>query len=529
MTLSEELSNTNFLKNFYKIKNRGPDNSSICSFPINNQVLKLGFHRLAFNDLTSNGNQPFIKNDICLMCNGEIYNYNNLKQYYKFKNFKSDSDCEIIIDLFLYFDKDFNKVLNNLDGVYSIILFDIKTNKIYIARDKFGVRSLYIGKSKDIEIGVSSQLDALNHLNNVEHFPPNSYAIIENNLITYHKLNNHLIQYKTFAQHLLEVDATNINASSPIIYKILDNAVKKRIYNLEEKQVGCLLSGGLDSSIIAYLLKQYFPNLKTFSIGFQNSPDLKSAELVSKYLKTNHTSVLITPDEAISNIKEVIKITETYDTTTIRASTPMYILCNKIKTTNPDINVIFSGEGADEVFGGYKYISTYKKPKKFQEELLNLQNNIHFFDGLRADKCIASNKMEARLPFLDKTFVNYINSITPKQKESHTKLEKLILRNAFKDCLPDEIIYRKKEAFSDGISPLESSWHKILLEYSSKLHNNFNDFKINPPKTYEEKWYRNIFETYFPNRGNIIPFFWKQKINGKENIDPSAREIRRIY
>lgn len=523
MTLTKNEYN-NFNKNFYKIQKRGRDNSKVIKTNLNNKILNIGFHRLAINDTSSKGNQPFELDNVILICNGEIYNYKNLQKVYNIK-MKSNSDCEIILQLYLKF-KDFKKVIQLLYGVYSIVLIDKNINKIFITRDTYGVRSLYIGKntfSNYQEFGISSQLNSLQDFNNVEQFPPNSIGIIENEFILLEK-NIHL--YK----NLQLINYGNVKLFQSVIYHILNNAVRKRVKNLQEEQVACLLSGGLDSSIIACLLKKYFPNLKTFSVGFENSPDLIKAKQVADFLKTNHENVIISQEDAIKSIEKVIENIETYDTTTIRASTPMYMLCHYIKQNNPNIKVIFSGEGADEVFGGYKYLSTYTSPKELQKELLNLQENLYCFDNLRVDKCISSNNLEARLPFLDTNLVNFVNSINPELKMSNVLIEKKILRDTFNFYLPSFIINRKKEAFSDGISDDENSWYKIIQNYSDKL-NEINlitdNFKINKPKNNEEKWFRSLFEKHFPGRGNINPIIWRQKINGfyNPNIDPSARSI----
>ncbi len=491
------------------IKHRGPDNTTIISIDRDGaQTFIFGFHRLAINDLSENGNQPFVQDNIYLMCNGEIYNYKYLIKKYNLK-VKSNSDCEVILHLYKLFGN-IKDIIKELDGVYAFILYDKIKNKIFISRDRFGVRSLYYAKNGN-EYAFSSELKAINFMNDVRQYPANTFSEIDET----NKIFN-------FEYNILNFNKFKPN--SKIIYSLMTKAVKKRIINV--KDFGCLLSGGLDSSIICYLANKLTSHkIKTFSVGFENSPDLIAARDVAQFLKTDHYELIITPEDAINSIPEVINMIETYDTTTIRASVPMFLLCRYIKKTFPELKVILSGEGADELFGGYKYLSYRKDLNDLSTELKSLMSNIHFFDGLRADKCIAGNKLEGRFPFLDKNVVNYIFSINTKYKDSVHNIEKLMLRNAFKNHFNHSVIDRKKEAFSDGISKITNSWHTIIQNYTQTLKLEEKYYNINNPDTDENKWYREIYNSFYSNSQNIIPCMWKQKWTN--NNDPSAREIKK--
>ncbi len=507
--------NKNVEEYFELIKNRGPDNTQKLIIPRGNKNLFFGFHRLSINDTSDKGNQPFEIDDLVLICNGEIYNYKELKKEFSLET-HSDSDCEIILHLYKYFDYNIEKVLELLDGVYAFVIYDKITQKITIGRDRFGVRSLYFGTDTKGNFGVASEMKSISFLKNVRQFSPGSYMEIHEN--------NVKCEYKMKIKE--EIEDLDYNK----IYELLTNAVYKRVSGL--KDVGCLLSGGLDSSIVAFLASKFIPNLKTFSIGFENSPDLIEAKKVAEYIKSDHHEVIITPEEALQEIPNVIKTLETYDTTTIRAGTPMFLLCKYIKKKYPELKVILSGEGADEVFGGYKYLSYRKKLSCLDKELKSLINNIHFFDGLRADKCISQNSLEARLPFLDYKFVSYINSIPIKYKDSkfdgkNIFIEKQILRETFKTLIKCDVINRKKEAFSDGISVSSNSWHTIIKKHMETIELKNIYYSFNTPDTHESQWYREIFESYYPNKGKTIHYYWKQKwtFDGSLLLDPSAREL----
>lgn len=506
-----ELSFHEFIQQSLLIKHRGPDNSHHHEI----DDIKFGFHRLRINDMSEHGDQPFIDEKVVLLCNGEIYNAEKLIKEYNFKT-KSKSDCEVILHLYEKFG-DIKHVINKLHGVFAFILYDRNTKTTYVARDPFGVRSLYIGYDKELisepqtEIMISSELRTMTQLSKAQQFPPNHYAIIKNKNISILSYNQ-VLSVKKHQKYSENIPKT--------IYNLLDNAVKMRL--LSDRPIGCLLSGGLDSSVIAYLLSTYIPNLNTYSIGLsKDSPDLKYARIVAEHIGSNHHEIILPASDFLDAIPNVINTIESYDTTSVRASVPMYLLCKWIKEHTEDI-VIFSGEGSDELFGGYLYFHNAPNEIFFQHETTRLLKDIHYFDGLRSDKSISNNSLESRIPFLDTTFVNYVYNLDPVEKMN--SIEKFILRKAFDGCLPDCIIWRQKEAFSDGVSTYNDSWYKIIQTHVENQEIQEEDYTYNPPMLNESKWYRQIFNDFFPNRETVIPYYWLPK--WCDNIhDPSAREL----
>jgi asparagine synthase (glutamine-hydrolysing) len=528
---------------FEKGKNRGPEFSKLdCSF--NNLIL--GFHRLAINGLNDESNQPFVIDNIVLICNGEIYNY---KQLYKFMGVKpkTDSDCEVIIHLYNKYG--IQQTLNMLDGVFSFILYDNQNNKVYIARDPFGVRPLYqiIDKTNDSNkmFGFASELKCLSDIYNlntesyiIEKFKPGTYSVF-NYSITLQSCwdfseKNTPYFIPGFSHSLLSDD---------IYVKIstyLNDAVTKRCLTTE-RPIACLLSGGLDSSLIAALVNNFYnmhnmPNkLETYSIGLEGSEDLKYARIVSEYLDTNHTEIIVTEEKMFDTIPEVIKAIESYDTTTVRASIGNYLL-GKYISKYSKAKVIFNGDGSDELFGGYLYMNKCPDDIEFDKETRRLLNDIYLFDVLRSDKSISSHGLEPRTPFLDKSFVNYILSIPPyfRNHKNYKQCEKYILRQSFtrgifqnfngESILPDEILWRKKEAFSDGVSSHGRSLFQILQEQISEHLNIIeNTTKYTPNIETEKYYYKKIFDEAYPNCSHILPYFWMPKYTNA--TDPSARTL----
>jgi len=336
------------------------------------------------------------------------------------------------------------------------------------------------------------------------------------------------------------------------IYRLLYCAVKKRVIGTTERPIGCLLSGGLDSSIITALVKQHYTGtLRTFSIGMAGSEDLKYAKIVADYLKTEHTEIVLTPDEFFDAIPDVIRTIESYDTTTVRASVGNYLI-GKYISENTDIKVVFNGDGSDELTGGYLYFKQAPDAIEFDRECRRLMNNIHYFDVLRSDRCISAHGLECRTPFLDRTFVNYYLSIPislryPQKLTEHLDIiqykaspdsiiEKMLLRQAILSgnihLLPNEIVDRQKEAFSDGVSGNAGSWYSIINE---KLppHNNkqlaidtfseITDIEHNTPTTQEQLYYRKLYDGFYPHTSKVIPYFWMPKyVNA---TDSSARTL----
>jgi len=546
------LNNTIIEEQFYKGLKRGPEYSKL---EYNYLQMCLGFHRLAINGLNIESNQPIVYKDIVLICNGEIYNYKNL---YIDMNITpiTESDCEVIIHLYLKYG--IEQTLTMLDGEYAFVLFDNRTNNeiinnIYIARDPFGVRPLYqlynqnnnqnYNQNNNL-YGFASELKCLEYFYNqdrdmyrVKQFEPGTYSVFQygNKVNSMWKLliKNKLYFIPTFSYTKLNIDIDNdifLNIS-----KYLNEAVIKRC-NATERPIACLLSGGLDSSLIAALASNYFCKFKkekqieTFSIGLKESEDIKYAKIVANYIGSKHTEIIVTEKEMFDAIPEVIKAIESYDTTTIRASIGNYLI-GKYISKNSDAKVILNGDGSDELFGGYLYMNKCPNDIEFDKETRRLLKDIYLFDVLRSDKSISSNGLEPRTPFLDRTFVNYVLSISPYFR-NHINLnqpEKYLLRQSFNEInfvnyngsqiLPNEILWRKKEAFSDGVSSKSRSLFTILQEFIA----NQRDKVKEPCIELEKKYYKEIFDKEFPNCSHILPYFWMPKyINA---TDPSARTL----
>lgn len=529
--------------NFLKINNRGPDNTQYLS--INN--ISLGFHRLSINDLSDAGNQPMKLNNYFLICNGEIFNHKKIIEDYNFK-MNSDSDCEVILHLYDYliekisqensnpYNDVINILCNKLDGEFSFILYDTMRNYIYIARDPYGVRPLFLGNTSDGDYVFSSELKGLNNLvKNAEQFQPGSYMIISNYIsesnIELDILENTYHSIQIF-NHIAYNDLITENEILESLNYFLREAVYKRM--MSDKEICSLLSGGLDSSLVASIVSEKLgPNkLKTFAIGLKESPDLKYAKIVADHIKSVHHTIELTEEEFLNAIEQVIIAIESYDTTTVRASVGNYLVSKYIRE-NTDCKVIFNGDYADEVCGGYKYFKKAPSKEDFDKECIRLVDDIHYFDCLRSDRSISNNGLEARVPFADKDFVNFYFSINPNLRMSNDKIEKCMLRKAFENdnLLPDEILWRSKEAFSDGVTSETRSWHKIIQEYvdtqitDEYFEKNKNKYRFNTPVLKESFYYREIFEKYYGGFSNVIPYFWMPKWCEETN-DPSAREIQ---
>jgi len=553
---------TNTINNeFMKGKFRGPEFSKLDTSYIK---MILGFHRLAINGLNDVSNQPLVINDVVLICNGEIYNYTQL---YKYMNTEpqTGSDCEVIIHLYIKYG--IEQTLIMLDGVFSFILFDNRitydlNNKIYIARDPYGVRPLYYLKNNmnnklDRMHGFASELKSLEYFYNkdvetysIEQFKPGSYSVF--NLSS--KVSSYWTPLKENIPYFIPSFSYTCFSEENKLEKLLDSfytqisyylrsAVNKRCLTTE-RPIACLLSGGLDSSLIASLVSEYYKSnnydkpLETYSIGLNGSEDLKYARIVADYIGSKHTEIIVTEKEMFDAIPEVIYKIESYDTTTVRASIGNYLL-GKYIASNSDAKVIFNGDGSDELFGGYLYMNNCPDDIEFDKETRRLLNDIHLFDVLRSDKSISSNGLEPRTPFLDKTFVNYILSI-PAYFRNHKNIgniEKFLLRTAFskkyflnfnsQELLPDEILWRKKEAFSDGVSSHGRSLYTILQQQIAFLLNIEEKTNTFLASIYTEKYYyKKVFENVFPKCEKILPYFWMPKYT--DATDPSARTLQ-IY
>ena len=504
-----------------KTKHRGPDNTK---YRLENKNIFLGFHRLCVNDISEKGDQPLTHPtdfNITVICNGEIYNYSQLKIDYSIIT-HSTSDCEIILHLYKKFG--FHKTISLLDGVFACVLVDLTEDIVYAARDPLGVRSMYIGENSEGNIGFSSELKSIHELcDTIKQFKPG------------HIWNSKTEEYTKYFSRSSKTHADNEEVSKHTLKTKLETAVTKR--TMSDRKIGCLLSGGLDSSLIAALLSNnYKEKLETFSIGLEGSPDLKYAKIVAEHIKSNHHEVIVTDNEMLNAIDKVIYQIETYDTTTIRAATPMFLLSEYIKN-NTDIAVIYSGEGSDEASGSYLYFHNAPNITEFKTETFRLLDDLCYFDVLRCDKSTAGSGLEVRVPFLDKDFLDYYMSIDPKYKiASHNGIEKWLLRSAFDDgkLLPDSVLWRTKEAMSDGVSSQKKGWFEIIQENVDRIYTDqeFDDikenYKWNPPMFKEALYYRELFNKHYPGRDKTIPYYWLPKWSG-DVVDPSARMLTDVY
>lgn len=555
---SQEFINEQFMKG----KGRGPESSILSKVGI--QVM-YGFHRLAINGLNDESNQPMKIDEIILICNGEIYNYKELYEMIDVTP-RTQSDCEIIIHLYKKYG--IEHTLELLDGVFSFVLLDQRTQnedtKLYVARDPYGVRPLYIleqtagGNVASEMMGFASELKCLTefmapYLNySASHFEPGTYSIynLPMKVSTSWELETKNTRYHTtgFSRFMYSssenTNVVNWEYTTLInnLQMLLINSVEKRCVTTERK-IACLLSGGLDSSLIAALVSEFhkmhnLPPIETYSIGLAGSEDLKYAAIVANHIGSVHTEIVLTEQDFTSAIPEVIRTIESYDTTSVRASIGNYYLGKYISETS-DAKVIFNGDGSDELFGGYLYMACAPDALEFDRECKRLLRDIHAFDVLRSDKSISSHGLEPRTPFLDRSLVQYYLSIPAKIRytKNSNKIEKCLLRLAFakenfknsegNPLLPDEIIWRKKEAFSDGVSSQTRSLYQILQEYASEQMKDTqfdaSFIKHNTPMTDEQKYYRKIFETHYLGLGNVVPYFWMPKY--VDATDASARTL----
>ena len=538
--LGNTLSTADLVEHSDRINYRGPDNSKHAQ--VASDVIFF-FHRLSIIDTSDLGDQPlFLPEDskISIVCNGEIYNHKELRSRFGFDTY-SNSDCEIILHLYKKFG--IEKTLPMLDGVFAFTLYDGNTDILYAARDPFGVRPAFFGQT-DIngEIFFASEAKALVDLcHTIIPMPPGTWWSSEDP--------------ESFTSHYCcEYNIDNNLSEDEILKGIkrsLVKAVEKRL--MSDREIGCLLSGGLDSSLIASLVchmkKGYrliddewkmFPDLedkspvKTFSIGMNGSPDLEYAKKVANHIDSDHNEVELSELEFLSAIEEVIYKIESFDTTTVRASVGNYLVSKFVKE-NTDCKVIFNGDGSDEACCGYVYNLNAPTPADIHNESSRLLREIYLFDGLRSDRSISSNGLEARTPFLDKGFVDFYMSIPPEQKtfDKINRIEKHLLRKAFEkdDLLPIDVLWRHKCAFSDGVSSIKSSWHKSLKEYIDTMVTDKEFEEASraiihcEPLLKESYYYRKIFNSLFKDgkHDNLIPHFWMPKWT--DVIDPSAREL----
>jgi asparagine synthase (glutamine-hydrolysing) len=505
--ISEQLSNT-IMKNFNLLSKRGPDMYSLQTINTSNGgYCIIGFQRLSINDLTKKGMQPFQSPDTYTMCNGEIYNYHSLKNQYEDFKPEGNSDCEILP--FLFSKYSFEEALNKLDAVFAISHLNLSSNTLYMARDRLGVKPLFYAENENL-FGMASEAKALVGLfDDIKQLQPGSYLS--------YSLNNYEKTFHIYTSLKEEIDySKSYDTCVQTIHDLLVKSVEKRLCS--DRDIGCLLSGGLDSSVIASILskelKKSGKNLHTFSIGFPDSTDIVYARQVANYIGSDHHEYIIQYNEAITYIEDVVKTIETYDTTTIRASTPMYLLCKWINEKFSN-KVIFSGEGSDELLCGYLYFHKAPNANEAHIDSLRLLNDLYKYDVLRADRCTAGNSLEFREPFLDKNLIDFVTTMNPEYKIPINGYEKEILRKAFSDnYLPDNVLWRRKAAFSDAVSSSEKPWYKWIQEYVSDKE--LYDYGGTP----ESNYYKSLFYKNFNGYNLQLPL-WLPKWSNVGN-EPSA-------
>lgn len=529
------------IRNSMGISHRGPDNSKIVFLPSYNILIV--FHRLAINDVTVEGNQPFTKHsngwDNYLVCNGEFYNH----QEFDNENLRSRSDCEFLIDEII--STDMNPRLSSFNSEHSFVAIQTKDNiiRLFASSDRFGIRPMFmatVNYPSNECLVFSSELKVFSHRSNadVKRFDSGHFFVLEKNLSTsvktsryvrYYNVRNSCIQQNSFIQQNSCIQQNiPFEELAVIVRERLIEAVRIRL--MSDRKKGFFLSGGLDSTcvcICANLLKNPGERIKTFSIGFPGSEDEIYARRVSAELDTEHTHFILTKERYIRLIPEVVKCIGSFDTTTVRASIGQYECSRLISKT--DCIVLLSGDGSDELFFSYDDAKFCPSHSEFEERTFHLLENIHTSDGLRADRCVSNFGLELRLPFLDINFVNLILSSPVEYRFPKDGITKPLLRAAFKGFISDDIIYRPKVTFSDGVGSKEDQ-SRTLLAYHFENYYTKEEFELYSgkfthckPTTNEELYYRMIFYDFYGNNDTIaktIPHFWKPVF--KKSNDPSA-------
>jgi asparagine synthase (glutamine-hydrolysing) len=532
---------TEVLKMSKRIRHRGPDWSGI--FHCENAIL--AHERLAIVDPQS-GKQPFVSKDgrLVLAINGEIYNHQEIRKRYEGSyEFTTNSDCEVILPLYRDKGPDF---LEDLNGIFAFAIYDRENNSYFIARDHIGINPLYTGRDKFGNFYVASELKALEGVcNHIEEFLPGHYLDSREGVLK-----------SWYERDWMKYENVENNVTS---IEELRNALEASVHRqlMSDVPYGVLLSGGLDSSIISAIAKKFaprriesgdeleawWPQLHSFAIGLAGSPDLAASRKVADHIGTIHHEIIFSMEEGLDAVRDVIYHIETYDVTTVRASTPMYLLARVIKSMG--VKMVLTGEGADEIFGGYLYFHKAPDARAFHEETVRKLSKLHLYDCLRANKSLAAWGVEGRVPFLDKEFLDVAMRINPEDKmASHERIEKWVLRKAFEHYLPPSVAWRQKEQFSDGVG---YSWIDTLKALASEkvtddqLANAKYRFPINPPMSKEEYLYRSIFAEHFPSdtAAACVPsvpsvacstaeaLAWDASF--RNLIDPSGRAVKNVH
>lgn len=538
---STEVLRPQLLEMSKKIRHRGPDWSGIYA----DDKAILAHERLAIVDPAS-GKQPLLSPDgkLILAANGEIYNHRELRKQFAGKyDFQTESDCEVI--LALYKEKG-TSFLDEMNGIFGFAIYDAEKDEYFVARDHMGIIPLYMGWDQNGTFYVASELKALEGTcTKIELFPPGHYL---------HSSDGEL--KKWYTRDWMEYDAVKDNETSiKKIKEALEASVHRQL--MSDVPYGVLLSGGLDSSVTSAIAKKYaqkriesddttdawWPQLHSFSVGLEGSPDLAAAQKVADHIGTVHHEIKFTIQEGLDAIRDVVYNLETYDITTIRASTPMYLMARVIKSMG--IKMVLSGEGADELFGGYLYFHKAPNAREFHEETVRKLEKLHMYDCLRANKSLAAWGIEGRVPFLDKEFMDVAMRINPQDKMINgERMEKWVVRKAFEDMLPESVAWRQKEQFSDGVGYSWIDTLKVVVDQEvsdEQLANAKFRFPIQTPTSKEEFYYRSIFEEHFPSDAAAlcvpqeasvacstqIALEWDEAF--KNMNDPSGRAIANVH
>ena len=524
-----------------KIRHRGPDWSGVFS----NEKAIMAHERLAIVDPAS-GKQPLFTKDksLVLAANGEIYNHRELRKQFEGKfEFQTESDCEVILALYQAKGTSF---VDELNGIFGFAIYDVEKDEYFIARDHMGIIPLYIGWDQFGTFYVASELKALEgYCTKIELFPPGHYMSSKDGELV-----------KWYNREWTEFEAVKENETSiQELKEALEAAVKRQL--MSDVPYGVLLSGGLDSSITSAVAKKFaqkriesgdqqdawYPQLHSFAVGLEGSPDLAAAKKVADHIGTIHHEIKFTIQEGLDAIRDVIYNIETYDVTTIRASTPMYLMARVIKSMG--IKMVLSGEGSDELFGGYLYFHKAPNAREFHEETVRKLSKLHIYDCLRANKSLAAWGIEGRVPFLDKEFMDVAMRINPQDKMINgERMEKWVLRKAFEEMLPESVAWRQKEQFSDGVG---YSWIDTLKEIVAKevsdeqLANAKFRFPIQTPTSKEEYYYRSIFTEHFPSDAAALSVPQEASVACSTKValewdeafknlnDPSGRAVAKVH
>ena len=542
----KNVDNSKLFQDFWNLKPRGPDNSYLENYG----DVWIGFHRLAILDTSFKSNQPFVFQEkdrtVIFICNGEIYNFRELIEKYDLP-INTNSDCMTIPELYLKYTRNegdvkdfFDLFQDNIKGEFAFVMFEFdrlkNLKKIFASRDQIGIRPLYTNTTITDELIFSSEVKGTNSYDGeIEEFPPGSIT-----LYNFDDLGKQIDKtIYTFKNVYVQDNFTSSEEYHlQSVKNAVINSVKRRLDS--DRPLAFLLSGGVDSSLVASISAKLlgYP-IRTFCCGMNKGTDLIYARKVAEHIRSNHTEVLFTPQDGLDAIRDVIWKTETWDTTTVRASVGQYIV-SKYIGTKTDAKVVLVGEGPDEVCSSYLFNWYAPSGKALHQTALEYVENIHYFDSRRGDRCLSGWGLEGRVPLLDPEFIEaYWNIPAEMRMPQYKGIEKWWLRKAFDgtDLLPNEVLYRTKEAFSDGVSSKEKSWFQIIQEYveslvsDKDLENAANIYPHCTPQTKEAFYYRRVFCNFFgENRQTIIPHYWQPKWNADgeevtEYVDPSARTL----